>query len=86
MKYIELYLQQRQEELEKKKKEEIEAFKKEYRSCLNDNDIENLLENVVCDYYIMIDSYNMRLEEISLLREDLIPKDVSNLESEVEKI
>lgn len=86
MKYIELYLKQRQEELEEKKKEEIEAFKKEYRSCLNDNDIENLLENVVCDYYIMIDSYNMRLEEIRLLREDLIPKDVSNLESEVQKI
>lgn len=75
MKYIELYLNKRKEELEKQKKDEIETFKKRYRDCQNDNDIENLLEDVVCDYYIMIDNYNMRLQEIENLRNDLIPKE-----------
>lgn len=82
MKYIELYLNKRKEELEKLKKEEIEKFKKEYRNCIDDNDIENLMENVVIGYYIMIDSYNMRLQEIENLRNDLIPKD--DLESKGE--
>ena len=79
MKYIEIYFNKRKEELEKLKKEEIEKFKKEYRNCENDNDIENLMEDVVVDYYIMIDSYNMRVQEIENLRNDLIPKD--NLEN-----
>ena len=82
MKYMELYLNQRKEELEKLKKEEIDKFKKEYRNCVNDNDIENLMEDVVVSYYIMIDSYNMRLQEIENLRNDLIPKE--NLESKGE--
>ena len=83
MKYIELYLNQRKEELEKLKKEEIDEFKKEYRNCVDDNDIENLMENVVVDYYIMIDSFNIRLQEIENLRNDLIPKE--NLESKGEQ-
>ena len=82
MKYIELYLNQRKEELEKLKKEEIDKFKKEYLNCVDDNDIENLMENVVIGYYIMIDSFNMRLQEIENLRNDLIPKE--NLESKGE--
>lgn len=82
MKYIELYLNKRKEELEKLKKEEIDKFKKEYRNCVDDNDIENLMENVVVSYYIMIDSFNMRLQEIENLRNDLIPKE--NLENKGE--
>ena len=82
MKYIELYLNERKEELEKLKKEEIEKFKNEYRNCVNDDDIENLMEDVVVGYYIMIDSYNMRLQEIANLRNDLIPKE--DLESKGE--
>lgn len=82
MKYIELYLNKRKEELEKLKKEEIVKFKKEYRNCIDDNDIENLMEKVVIDYYIMVDSYNMRLQEIENLRNDLIPKE--DLESKGE--
>ena len=69
MKYIELYLNKRQEELEKEKAEHIERFKKEYQTT---SDMEDLLENVVCDYYIMIDSLNMRIDEIKKLRKDLI--------------
>lgn len=75
MKYIELYLNKRKEELEKLKKEEIDKFKKEYQNCINDDDIENLMEDVVIGYYIMIDSYNMRLQEIKFLRNDLILKE-----------
>ncbi|MBR1653653.1 MAG: hypothetical protein IJ690_01985 [Clostridia bacterium] len=82
MKYIELYLNERKEELEKLKKEEIEKFKDEYQNCVNDDDIENLMEDVVVGYYIMIDSYNMRLQEIANLRNDLIPKE--DLESKGE--
>lgn len=82
MKYIELYLNKRKEELENLKKEEIDKFKKEYRNCQDNDDIENLMENVVCDYYIMVDSYNMRLQEIENLRNDLIPKE--DLESKGE--
>lgn len=84
MKYIELYLNKRQEELEKQKEEEISRFKREYRNANNNDDIESLLENVVCDYYIMVDSINMRLKEIEDLRNDLIPKNKEdNLKSPV---
>lgn len=82
MKYIELYLNKRKEELEKLKKEEIDRFKKEYQNCINDNDIENLMEDVVADYYIMVDSYNMRLQELENLRNDLIPKEDSENKGE----
>lgn len=71
MKYIELYLNQRQEELEKEKAGHIERFLKEYKQ----GDYEELIENVFCDYYIMIDSINMRLDEIERLRVDLLGSD-----------
>lgn len=75
MKYIELYLSERQKELEQEKEKEIERFKKEYRNANNVKDIEMVLENVVCDYWIMIDTINMRLSEIEKLREDLLGGD-----------
>ena len=75
MKYIELYLNKRKEELEKEKEKEIEEFKERYRECIANKDYEGLIEDCVCSYYPTIDWVNMRLEEIEKLREDVLGSD-----------
>jgi len=82
MKYIEIYLNERQKETEQLKQKEIDEFKEKFRNCEDNADYENLMEDVYIEHYIMIDDYNIRLKEIERLRNDLIPKE--NLESKGE--
>lgn len=72
MKYIDLYLTKREEELENEKKEIIEEFKEHYKKCSTNEDIETLIEDCTCDYNLRIDWINMRLDELKKLRNDLI--------------
>lgn len=79
MKYIEIYLNERQKEIEQLKQKEIDEFKEEFRKCKDNNDYENLIENVYIEYYTMIEDYNLRLKEIENLRNDLlIEKELEN--------
>lgn len=75
MKYIEIYLNEKQKELEQLKQKEIDEFRDRYRKCENNNDYELLIEDTYYSYYTSIDDYNTRLKEIENLRNDLIPKE-----------
>lgn len=72
MKYIDLYLSKRKEELENEKENIIAQFEIRYESCTTNEDIENLIEDCTCDYNLKIDWINMRLDELEKLRKDLI--------------
>ena len=72
MKYIELYLNGRKEELEKEKNEIIEELKERYKNCIKTEDFEGFVEDCNCDYVTRIDWINMRLDELRRLKEDLI--------------
>lgn len=72
MKYIDLYLNKRQEELEKEKADIIAKFKEQYKDCITNEDIETLIEDCTCNYNLRIDWINMRLDELEGLRKDLI--------------
>ena len=75
MKYIELYLNQRQKELEEEKERIIWEFKTQYKNSITNESIEELIENCAVDYYIRIDWANKGLEEVKKLREDLLGSD-----------
>lgn len=72
MKYIDLYLNKRNEELEKIKSKIIEELKERYKNCIKTEDFEGLIEDCACDYNLRIDWINMRLDELERLKKDLI--------------
>ena len=75
MKYIELYLNEREKELNKEKEKEIADFISQYKNCATNEHYENLIDGCACNYGITIDLINMRLEEIEKLRADLLGSD-----------
>lgn len=82
MKYLNLYLDERQKEIEQLKQKEIDEFKEKFRNCEDNAHYESLIEDVYLEHYTMIYDYNMRLQEIEILRNDLILKE--DLESKGE--
>lgn len=72
MKYIEIYLNERQKELEKAKEEYIKQLKKEYEKCTVFDDFIN---DIDCNYSIIINGINIRLNEIKKLKDDLLGSD-----------
>lgn len=72
MKYIEVYLNERKEELENEKYNIIIEFIERYKECIANEDIETLIEKCACNYNVRIDWINMRLDELKRLKEDLI--------------
>mgnify|MGYP003302995888 CR=1 FL=1 len=75
MRYIELYLNEREKELKKEKEKEIAKFISQYRDCTTNEQYETLIEDCNCSYNPTIDWVNMRLDEIKKLREDLVGSD-----------
>lgn len=72
MKYIDLYLNGRKEELEKEKNEIIEELKERYEICIKTEDFEGFIEDCACDYTLRIDWINMRLDELKRLKKDFM--------------
>lgn len=75
MKYIELYLNQRKEELEKDKERIIEEFKEKYKKCITTTDYQELIDDCACCYDYELTWDDMKLKEVERLREDLLGSD-----------
>ena len=68
MKYIEIYLNERQKDLEKQVKEYIQRIKDDIETKTD----KEIMENIVTDYSLYLIEICDRLEELDQLRKDLI--------------
>ena len=68
MKYIEIYLNERQKNLERQRKEYIDKIKCDIETKTD----EEIVENIVTDYNIFLTEIVDKLEELEQLRKDLI--------------
>ena len=68
MKYIEIYLNERQKDLEKQRKEYIDKIKCDIETKTD----KEIAENIITDYNIFLTSIFDKLEELEQLRKDLI--------------
>ncbi len=81
MKYIEIYLNERQKELENERKKYIQNI----RNDISNYDDAKISENICTDYVIYLTDIEARLVELKKLREDLIPIKMNELEGKDKK-